>query len=276
MCAFVEPSQSCTSAWMIDCGCTTTSMRSYGVPNRWWASITSRPLFISVAESIVILPPIVHVGCLSASSTVTSCEVALAAAERAAGGGDDQLLDHAGRLAGEQVVHRGVLGVDRDQLGAGGLGQRGHELAADDERLLVGQRDVDALGERDDRRAEAGGADDRVEHEVGAGLGDELDEPLGAGEHLAAGPGLGGARGGVASVSAIRVTPCSRACSTSGSCCVPADRPTSSNASGARSTTSSAWVPIEPGRAEDEEPLHGGPLWQRPDLGWIRFADGTA
>ena len=27
--------------------------------------------------------------------------------------------------------------------------------------------------------------------------------------------------------------------------------------SGARSTTSSAWVPIEPGRAQDEEPLHG-------------------
>ena len=66
-----------------------------------------------------------------------------------------------------------MLGVDRDQPRAGGLGQRGHELAADDERLLVGQRDVHALGERDDRRAEAGRADDRVEHEVGAGLGDE-------------------------------------------------------------------------------------------------------
>ena len=79
-----------------------------------------------------------------------------------------ELLDDAGRLAGQQVVERGVLGVDRDQPRAGGLGERGHELAADDQRLLVGQRDVDALGERDDRRAEAGGADDRVEHEVGA------------------------------------------------------------------------------------------------------------
>ena len=47
-------------------------MRSYGVPNRWCASITSRPLFISVAESIVILPPIAQVGCASASSTLTS------------------------------------------------------------------------------------------------------------------------------------------------------------------------------------------------------------
>ena len=63
-----ELDRPCTS----DCGCTTTSIRSYGVPNRWWASITSRPLFISVAESIVILPPIAQVGCASACSTVTS------------------------------------------------------------------------------------------------------------------------------------------------------------------------------------------------------------
>ena len=34
--------------------------------------MTSRPLFISVAESIVILPPIAQVGCCSACSTVTS------------------------------------------------------------------------------------------------------------------------------------------------------------------------------------------------------------
>ena len=61
-CASIAPSDSWTSPWTSDCGCTTTSMRSYGVPNRWWASITSRPLFISVAESIVILPPIAHVG----------------------------------------------------------------------------------------------------------------------------------------------------------------------------------------------------------------------
>ncbi len=36
------------------------------------ASITSRPLFISVAESTVIFAPIAQVGWLSACSTVTS------------------------------------------------------------------------------------------------------------------------------------------------------------------------------------------------------------
>src|SRR6476469_4299910 len=59
------------SAWTIDCWCTTTSMRSYGTPNRWWASIASKPLFIRVAESIVIRPPMRQVGCASASSTET-------------------------------------------------------------------------------------------------------------------------------------------------------------------------------------------------------------
>ena len=49
-------------------GWTTTSMRSYGTSNSQCASITSRPLFISVAESTVIFAPIVHVGCASACS----------------------------------------------------------------------------------------------------------------------------------------------------------------------------------------------------------------
>ena len=69
---------------MIDCGCTTTSIRSYGTPNRWCASISSSPLFISVAESIVILPPMSHVGCASASSRRDGAQlVGAAAAERA-------------------------------------------------------------------------------------------------------------------------------------------------------------------------------------------------
>ena len=44
------------------CGWTSTSRRSPGRPNRWWAAITSRPLFISVAESTEIFGPIDHLG----------------------------------------------------------------------------------------------------------------------------------------------------------------------------------------------------------------------
>ena len=194
----MAPSQRLTSAWTSDCGCTTTSIRSYGRPNSQCASITSRPLFISVAESIVIFPPIAQVGCAQRLLDGHVRQVGRrAAAEGAAGRREREPVDGARPLAGDQLVQRGVLGVDRDQLRAGGLRQGHHQLAAHDERLLVGQRDVDPLGERDDRRTEAGRPDDRVEHEVGAGLGDEPHQPLGPGEHLAAGPGLGGARRGV-------------------------------------------------------------------------------
>src|SRR6185436_18991869 len=41
-------------------------------PNRQWASMTSRPLFIKVAESIVIFAPMFQVGCRMASDTLAS------------------------------------------------------------------------------------------------------------------------------------------------------------------------------------------------------------
>ena len=197
---------------------------------------------------MVILPPIAHVGCLSACSTVTS---SISARERPRNGPPEAVTIRRstvpGALAGDQLVQRGVLGVDRDQLGAGGLGERGHELAADDQRLLVGQRDVDALGERDDRRAEAGRADDRVERR-----GRRRTRRRGA-------PGPRGRpaprprstprrrgrrrRGPTARSGARRARgPARRAPRAP----VPADRPTISNSPAARSTTSSACVPIEP------------------------------
>ena len=43
----------------------------YSAPNRWCASIISKPLFSSVALSTVILAPIFHVGCESAIAGVT-------------------------------------------------------------------------------------------------------------------------------------------------------------------------------------------------------------
>ena len=67
----------------------------------------------------------------------------------------------------DQLVERRMLGVDRDQeLGAGRLGEGHHQLAAEHEALLVGERDVDPGGQRDHGGGEAGGADDAVEDEV--------------------------------------------------------------------------------------------------------------
>ena len=62
--AMVAPSPNSTIPCTIDCGCTTTSIRSKSTPNSSCASITSRPLFIRVDESMVILAPMPQVGWL--------------------------------------------------------------------------------------------------------------------------------------------------------------------------------------------------------------------
>ena len=67
----VAPSENSTIECTIDCGCTTTSIRSRPNPKSRWASITSRPLFTSVAELIVTSGPMFQVGWASACSGVT-------------------------------------------------------------------------------------------------------------------------------------------------------------------------------------------------------------
>ena len=81
-----------------------------------------------------------------------------------------------GALGGEQLVERGVLGVDRDDRGAGGLRERVTSSPPDHQRLLVGQRQVDPLGQRRDRRHQPRRADDRVQHQVALAVGDQPDD----------------------------------------------------------------------------------------------------
>ncbi len=69
--AICEPSAYSTSECTMDCGCTTTSMSSGATPYRWYASMTSSPLFISVAESMVIFAPMDQLGWFRACSRVT-------------------------------------------------------------------------------------------------------------------------------------------------------------------------------------------------------------
>ena len=58
------------------CGCTNTSICEAFTPNSHLASMTSKPLFIIVAESMVILAPISQVGWRSASALVTCANCA--------------------------------------------------------------------------------------------------------------------------------------------------------------------------------------------------------
>ena len=129
-CATSEPSTNSTKEWISDCGWMTTSIRSPGRPKRKCASMTSRPLFIIVAESIVIFGPIFQVGCASASSTViASKRLEAPLAERAARGRQHEAPRLLGPAAAHRLVDRAVLGVDRDDLGAAPRGLREDELA---------------------------------------------------------------------------------------------------------------------------------------------------
>ena len=105
-------------------------MREAGTPNSQRASITSRPLFIRVAESIVILGPMRQVGWASASSRVTCAKLSRGpVAERPARRGEDQPLHVLRPAAVEALVQRAVLAVDRQQPRARFLRARQHQLA---------------------------------------------------------------------------------------------------------------------------------------------------
>ena len=117
-------------------------------------------------------------------------------AERPARGGQDQPVDAAGGFTAHQLEERRVLGVDRDHAGVRALGELHDELATDDEALLVGEREVHALAERRDRRAEPGRADESVQDEVCVRFDDQANHALGSREHLSPAPGVVGALGG--------------------------------------------------------------------------------
>ena len=69
--AIMALSQYSTREWIILSRCITTEIFSGGISYRCIASMNSRPLFISVAESTVIFAPIAQLGCFNASSRVT-------------------------------------------------------------------------------------------------------------------------------------------------------------------------------------------------------------
>ena len=70
-CALTAPSANCTALCTMDCGCTTTWICSGTTPNSHLASMTSKPLFIIEAESIVIFAPMDQLGWCNACALVT-------------------------------------------------------------------------------------------------------------------------------------------------------------------------------------------------------------
>ena len=142
ICAMIDPSFSSTIECTIDCGCTSTSICDEGTPNSQCASITSRPLFISVAESIVIFGPICHVGCFSASAAVT---FASAASDRPRNGPPDAVRisrrSSPAAAAVQALMDGVVLAVDGQHRHAFAARRIHHDAAGHDQHFLVGERD---------------------------------------------------------------------------------------------------------------------------------------
>ena len=81
ICARIEPSMNSTSECTVDWGWMVTRTLAGGRLKRRQASMISKPLFIMVAESMVMRWPITQVGCLSACAGVM-CSNSAAGVER--------------------------------------------------------------------------------------------------------------------------------------------------------------------------------------------------
>ena len=81
-----------------------------------------------------------------------------------------------------------MLAVDRENGGAGPAGQPHDQRAGHHERFLVGQGDRLARLDRRPSTPQAGGTDDRRDHPIDGGVGDEFVEGIGS-------DGQSGARG---------------------------------------------------------------------------------
>ena len=182
ICASTDPSVNSTIECTIDCGCTTTSICDAGIPNSQCASITSRPLFISVAESMVIFWPICQVGCFSASAGVTVGEAGpAAAAKRPAGRGQDEPADLGRPTAVQALMDGVVLAVDRQDRHAAGAARRiHHQAAGHDQHFLVGERDGLAGLDGGEHGLERRRARRGAEHDIHVGMRGHRHQALGA------------------------------------------------------------------------------------------------
>ena len=170
-CAMTLPSTNSTiecttlSGWITTSSCSGSSSKSQR------ASITSSALFIRVAESIVILGPIRQVGCLRASSGVTS--VSSLRVRPRNGPPDEVRMTRRTSWrapAFERLKDGRVLAVNRQDLRSARAGQLHDERPGDDERLFVGQGDDLAGFESRPGPSQSDRPDDRAQDAVGLGV----------------------------------------------------------------------------------------------------------
>ena len=247
--AISDPSAKAMSPWTIDWGWTTTSSRSAGRPNRWWASISSSPLFMRPAESIVTFRPITQFGWASACSRVAAeMRSALHSRNGPARRGDGHCLDR-GRIARADRLKQGVvLGVHRQDHRTRAPRGLHHRRAGAHQRFLVGERNRAPGGDRGEGRPQSRRADDRGNHQIGLAQRGFLDRLRAGGDFEPESP-----PGQPSDLDSRRDRPARRILRRARSRISPAprrrarrDRATTENLSGAAAMTCAQERPIEP------------------------------
>ena len=169
----------------MDSGCRTTSICSAGRSNSQWASMTSRALFISVAESMVIFRPICQVGWLRACSTVACSTFSAGQSRSAPPEAVMTTFSTSSALTGGQALEDGrVLAVHR-QDGHARRTRRGHDdRAGHHQRFLVGDGQGRPALDGRQRRGQARRAHHAREQNVRPAEANQLGHGLRAGQHL--------------------------------------------------------------------------------------------
>ncbi len=182
--ATTEPSVYSTMEWMMLCGWTSTLDHApVAMPKSQRASITSSPLFMSVAESMVIFLPMLQFGCFSAWASVTFARSFFAnVPEGPARCGQDQLPDVPVRAGMKALKDGAVLAVHRKEPDAAASALGHDQFAGGHQHFFVRQRDVLAGLDRGHGRHQPGGPDNGGDGDVRFFRGRHLDHPLDAGE----------------------------------------------------------------------------------------------
>ena len=143
--------------------------------------MTSSPLFIIEAESMVIFWPMLQFGCFSACASVAcSMSARRPGAERAAGCGDDHAHQFLAIAGGKRLKQRVMFGIRRQDAGACFRRALHEEIAGADQAFLVGQRHRRAAIDGGQCRLQPGRAAHRRHHPVGGTRGG-LDDSAFAG-----------------------------------------------------------------------------------------------
>ena len=190
ICARMLPSMNSTREWTVDCGWMVTRTLAGGRSKRRQASMISKPLFIMVAESMVMRWPMTQVGCLRACAGVMWSKSASGVLRNGPPEAVSQICLTSAALPPRMALVDGVVfgvdGKEGDVVLAGGVED---EIAGGYEALLVGEADGLAGADGGVGGFEAGDADDGGDDEVDFGQRGDADGAGGAVDDFDAGDG---------------------------------------------------------------------------------------